>query len=69
MQSNQLNYITMKKYEYRFIDHDFCDWGEVHTMDAMGEKGWEIIRILDPMKYANSDGLFTRIYYKREKTE
>jgi hypothetical protein len=33
----------------------------------MGSKGWEIIRILEPMKWQNSDGMFIRIYYKRIK--
>lgn len=56
-----------KTFEYRVIDHDMIDEDEVHTMNSMGSKGWEIIRILDPMKWMNSDGMFIRIYYKREK--
>ena len=54
-------------FEYRVIDHDMFDENEIQTMNAMGSKGWEIIRILEPMKWLNSDGMFVRIYYKREK--
>jgi hypothetical protein len=43
------------------------DEDEIRTMNSMGSKGWEIIRILDPMKWLNDDGMFVRIYYKRVK--
>lgn len=56
----------MKKYEYRIIDHDFFDEHELEIMDIMGNSGWDIIKILKPMKYVNSEGLFIRIYYKRK---
>ena len=54
-------------FEYRVIDHDMFDEDEIQTMNSMGSKGWEIIKILDPMKWLNSNGMFVRIYYKREK--
>jgi len=57
----------MKKYEYRVIDHAMFDPYEIELMNSMGAKGWEIIRILDPRAWENSDGLYTRIYYKREQ--
>lgn len=54
-------------FEYRIIDHNMFDEDEMQIMNSMGSNGWEIVRVLDPMKYINSDGLFIRIYYKREK--
>lgn len=57
----------VKIFEYRLIDHDMFNEDEMRTMNFMASKGWEIIRILDPMKWINSDGMFVRIYYKREK--
>ena len=59
--------VSSHTFEYRVIDHDMFDENEIQTMNAMGSKGWEIIRILEPMKWLNSDGMFVRIYYKREK--
>jgi hypothetical protein len=53
------------KYEYRIIDHDMFDEEERTIINTMGKKGWEIIRILDPMKYIDSEGFFIRIYYKK----
>ncbi len=52
-------------YEYRIIDHDMFDEAEKTLINNMGKKGWEIIRILDPIKYLNSEGFFIRIYYKK----
>lgn len=57
-----------KQFEYRIVDHTMFDEDEIQTMNFMGSKGWEIIRILEPMKYFNSDNLFVRVFYKREKT-
>jgi len=54
-------------FEYRVIDHDMFDEDEIQLMNSMGSKGWEIIKILDPMKWLNSEGMFVRIYYKRVK--
>ena len=59
--------VSCRAFEYRVIDHDMFDEDEIRTMNSMGSKGWEIIRILEPMKWQNSDGMFVRIYYKREK--
>lgn len=59
--------VSSRTFEYRVIDHDMFDEDEIRTMNSMGSKGWEIIRILEPMKWLNSDGMFVRIYYKREK--
>ena len=59
--------VSSRTYEYRVIDHDMFDEDEIRTMNSMGSNGWEIIRILEPMKWLNSDGMFVRIFYKREK--
>ena len=59
--------VSSRAFEYRVIDHDMFDEDEIQTINSMGSKGWEIIRILEPMKWLNSDGMFVRIYYKREK--
>ena len=59
--------VCSSTFEYRVIDHDMFDEDEIRTMNSMGSKGWEIIRILDPMKWLNSDGMYVRIYYKRVK--
>lgn len=56
--------VSSRTFEYRVIDHDMFDEDEIRTMNSMGSKGWEIIRILEPMKWLNSDGMFVRIYYK-----
>jgi hypothetical protein len=58
-----------RAYEYRMVDHDMFDENEIWTMNNLGAYGWEIIRILEPMKYLNSEGMFVRIYYKREKEQ
>lgn len=60
---------SVEQFEYRVIDHDVFEYEEINTMNYMGSKGWEIIRILDPMKWKDSDGYFIRIYYKRQKIE
>jgi hypothetical protein len=59
--------VSGSTFEYRVIDHDMFDEDEIQLMNSMGSKGWEIIRILDPMKWLNSEGMFVRIYYKRVK--
>ena len=59
--------VSNRTFEYRMIDHDMFDIDELQLMNLMGSKGWEIIRILEPMKWINSDGMFVRIYYKRDK--
>jgi len=59
--------VSRRTFEYRIIDHDMFDEGDTALINTMGSKGWEIIKILDPIKWLNSDGMFTRIYYKREK--
>ena len=59
--------VSSRTFEYRVIDHDMFDENEIQTMNAMGSKGWEITGILEPMKWRYSDGMFVRIYYKREK--
>jgi hypothetical protein len=59
--------VSSSTFEYRVIDHDMFDEDEIRTMNSMGVRGWEIIRILDPMKWLNSEGMFVRIYYKRVK--
>ena len=58
--------VSIRTFEYRVIDHDMFDEDEIQTMNSMGSKGWEIIRILDPIKYKDSDGYFIRIFYKRK---
>lgn len=58
--------ITNRSFEYRMIDYDMFDESQIESMNYMGSKGWEIIRILEPMKYLNSEELFVRIFYKRE---
>ena len=60
----------MKTFEYRVIDHTMFDEDEIQLMNSMGRKGWEVMRILDPMDFINpNDGKFIRIYYKREKIQ
>lgn len=59
----------MRTFEYRVIDHDFFDNDEPSLMNSMGQKGWDIIKICDPLPWLNSEGMFIRIYYKREKIE
>jgi len=59
--------VSSSTFQYRVIDHNMFDEDEILTMNSMGSKGWEIIRILDPMKWLNDDGMFVRIYYKRVK--
>jgi hypothetical protein len=66
-QPSCLGAVSSRTFEYRVIDHDMFDEDEIPTMNSMGSKGWEIIRVLEPMKWLNNDGMFVRIYYKREK--
>ena len=58
-----------KVIEYRMIDHDMFDENMINEMDGMGKRGWKIIRILDPMPWKESEGMFIRIFYEREKTQ
>lgn len=66
-QALSLGAVSNRTFEYRVVDHDMFEEHEIRTMNSMSSKGWEIIRILEPMKWLNSDGMFVRIYYKREK--
>jgi len=52
--------------EYRMIDYDMFDEDMIHEINGLSKRGWKIIRVLDPMKWANSDGMFIRIFYERE---
>ena len=52
--------------EYRMIDYDMFDEDIIHEINGLSKRGWKIIRVLDPMKWANSDGMFIRIFYERE---
>ena len=54
-----------KTFEYRVIDHTEYDKDEVNLMNSMGQKGWEIIKILEPKQWANGGGNYIRIYYRR----
>lgn len=53
--------------EYRMIDHDMFDETMIEEINGLTKRGWKIIRILDPMKWLNSDGMFIRIFYEREQ--
>jgi hypothetical protein len=53
------------RWEYRMIDHDMFDEDMPCEINRMGERGWEIFRILDPIPWVNNDGMFIRIFYKR----
>lgn len=57
------------KMEYRMIDHSMFDEDMIFEMNSMAEKGWKIIRILDPMKWLNSDGIFIRVFYERVRNK
>jgi hypothetical protein len=66
VQSKILNYINMKnKIEYRAIDLDMFDGEMSDVLNSMGQKGWEVVKFFEPMKYVNSDGMFVRIIFKR----
>ena len=65
--NNKDTTLRSSTYEYRVIDHNMFDEEEIITMNSMGSNGWEIIKILEPMNWLNSEGMFIRIYYKREK--
>ena len=58
--------VSNRAFEYRIIDHDMFYNNDNELIKSMGLKGWEIIKIFEPMKYLNSDAMFVRIYYKRE---
>ena len=49
------------------IDHDMFDETMIEEINGLTRRGWKIIRILDPMKWLNSDGMFIRIFYEREQ--
>jgi hypothetical protein len=57
------------KIEYRMIDHNMFDEDMIREINSMGEKGWKVIRILDPMKWLNSNGMFIRVFYEREQKQ
>ena len=57
----------MKKYEYRMIDYDMFDETMTQELNGLTLRGWKIIRILEPMKWANSDGMFIRIFFERKR--
>lgn len=59
----------MKKYEYRMIDYDMFDEDMSREIEGLTSRGWKIIRILDPMKWVNSEGMFIRIFYQRKRSE
>lgn len=53
------------KIEYRVIDLDMFDGEMSEVLNSMGEKGWEVVKFFEPMKYTNSDGMFVRVIFKR----
>ena len=57
----------MKKFEYRMIDYDMFDENMSMELDGLTSLGWKIIRILDPMKWINSEGMFIRIFFQRKR--
>lgn len=57
----------MKKYEYRMIDYDMFDGDMSIEIEGLTLKGWKIIRILEPMKWVNNDGMFIRIFFERKR--
>jgi hypothetical protein len=57
----------MKNLEYRMLDHEMFDGNMIREINMMASKGWKIIRILDPIKWEDSEGMFIRIFYEREK--
>ena len=70
VQSKILNYINMKnKIEYRVIDLDMFDGEMSEVLNSMGEKGWEVVKFFESMKYTNSDGMFVRVIFKRFKPQ
>jgi hypothetical protein len=64
--AEQLINESKETFEYRVIDHDMFDEHEIGLMNSMGLKGWEIFRILEPINWKESEGKFTRTYYKRK---
>ena len=59
----------MKKFEYRMIDYDMFDDNMSMELDGLTSRGWKIIRILDPMKWINSEGMFIRIFFQRKREQ
>ena len=57
------------KIEYRVIDLDMFDGGMSDVLNSMGQKGWDVVKFFEPMKYANSDGMFVRVIFKRFKPQ
>ena len=53
------------KIEYRVIDLDMFGGEMPEVLNSMGQKGWEVVKFFEPMKYVNSDGMFVRIIFKR----
>ena len=58
----------MRKYEYRMIDYDMFDEDMLREIEGLTYSGWKIIRILEPMKWVNSEGMFIRIFYQRKRS-
>lgn len=57
------------KIEYRVIDLDMFGGEMPEVLNSMGEKGWDVVKFFEPMKYANSDGMFVRVIFKRLKPQ
>lgn len=53
-------------FEYRMIDHDMFDKDMIIEINSLANRGWKIVRILDPMNWSGSDGMFIRIFYERK---
>ena len=49
------------------IDYDMFDENMSMELDGLTSLGWKIIRILDPMKWINSEGMFIRIFFQRKR--
>ena len=51
------------------IDYDMFDEDMSREIEGLTSCGWKIIRILEPMKWVNSEGMFIRIFYQRKRSE
>jgi len=51
------------------IDYDMFDENMSQELDGLTLRGWKIIRILDPIKWLNSDGMFIRIFFERKRQD
>jgi hypothetical protein len=59
----------MKNYEYRMIDYDMFDEDMIREINGLTSRGWRIKKILKPMPFVNSEGLFIRIFFERKNTK